>query len=138
MNPSPVSSSWVTSKIFHSWCHVLMHSHSLVHHNTSFLVKCCIDTHTQTSTLQYLVPCQELDRGNPLVILLAPFQLLEEVNLLLAGQNVDCFLTQHHHCVCQLIAKQPRLPTQPTMTSTRRFKERYMQCSAATTQWLAA
>ena len=59
----------------------------------------------------YLFPDEQCDWWNPIGILVAlgDSHLFKKLHLLLAGQEDDLRLTEHHDGVGQLIAKQPCL-----------------------------
>lgn len=60
-------------------------------------------------TRTHFVPQLEIEGWHQVVRLLRVFHLADEVDFLLAGEEVNPFLAQHHHYVAHLVPKQPSL-----------------------------
>lgn len=57
----------------------------------------------------YLISDKKLDGWQRIILIFVVLQLLEELDLLLAGQEVDGLVAHDHDCVGELIAQQPGL-----------------------------
>lgn len=61
--------------------------------------------------ISYLFPGEQRDGRDTVGVLIAFCygHLFEKIHLLLAGEEDDFGVTEHHDGVCQLVAEQPRL-----------------------------
>ena len=77
---------------------------------TTSLVKEARELWIKRRVLTYLVSEEELERRDGPIVLVV-LHLFDELDLLLAREEVNRLVAQNHHNVSHLVPKQPRLKT---------------------------